>query len=248
MNGGSPTVRVSVSHGPKQYQLAVPLQFTFGDLKKELAKECGLNPEDQRLLFRGKERENSELLHSAGVKDTAKMMLLESFASKERKLAKERREKERKLEEERETQERKIEDEKKMQEISRSLEKISLVRTEVDKLANKVSGLEMNVNERKKIDEKEFTILPELLMIQLLKLDGIEAEGEARLQRKNEVKRIQNLVEKVDSMKVKYHSPFNDGNKSVEITTQWETFDNGSGLDQESKPVTKTTENWERFD
>jgi BAG domain len=43
------------------------------------------------------------------------------------------------------------------------------------------------VNGHKKVDEKEFTVLSELLMMQLLKLDGIVSEGEARIQRKNEV-------------------------------------------------------------
>lgn len=43
------------------------------------------------------------------------------------------------------------------------------------------------MNGHKKVDEKEFTVLSELLMVQLLKLDGIEAEGEAKVQRKNEV-------------------------------------------------------------
>lgn len=38
-----------------------------------------------------------------------------------------------------------------------------------------------------KVPEKEFDISAELLMRQLLKLDGIEAEGEAKIQRKAEV-------------------------------------------------------------
>lgn len=39
----------------------------------------------------------------------------------------------------------------------------------------------------RKVSDKEFEISTELLMRQLLKLDGIEAEGEARVQRKAEV-------------------------------------------------------------
>lgn len=37
------------------------------------------------------------------------------------------------------------------------------------------------------VAHQEFVVLIELLMRQLLKLDGIEAEGEAKVQRKNEV-------------------------------------------------------------
>lgn len=47
--------------------------------------------------------------------------------------------------------------------------------------------LEKNVLAGRKVDDKEFVVLTELLMIQLLKLDGIGAEGEARAQRKAEV-------------------------------------------------------------
>lgn len=38
-----------------------------------------------------------------------------------------------------------------------------------------------------KVAPKEFDVLSELLMLQMLKLDGIEAEGEAKVQRRNEV-------------------------------------------------------------
>lgn len=38
-----------------------------------------------------------------------------------------------------------------------------------------------------KVSDKEFVVSTELLMRQLLTLDGIEAEGEAKLQRKAEV-------------------------------------------------------------
>lgn len=38
-----------------------------------------------------------------------------------------------------------------------------------------------------RVADKEFVILIELLMMQLLKLDTIEAEGEARAQRRIEV-------------------------------------------------------------
>lgn len=38
-----------------------------------------------------------------------------------------------------------------------------------------------------KVADKEFVVLTELLMVQLLKLDSIEAEGEAKVQRRIEV-------------------------------------------------------------
>lgn len=44
-----------------------------------------------------------------------------------------------------------------------------------------------------KVADKEFDISAELLMRQLLKLDGIEAEGDAKVQRKAEVSILWNL-------------------------------------------------------
>lgn len=50
-----------------------------------------------------------------------------------------------------------------------------------------MAALEEVVDGGTQVGEKEFIILSELLMRQLLKLDGIEAEGEGKVQRKLEV-------------------------------------------------------------
>lgn len=47
--------------------------------------------------------------------------------------------------------------------------------------------LEVAVQGGTKVAEEEFAMSAELLMRQLLKLDAIEAEGEAKIQRKAEV-------------------------------------------------------------
>ncbi|URE38370.1 BAG domain, partial [Musa troglodytarum] len=136
-----------------------------GELKKVLAPETGLEPQEQRLLFRGKEKDDDERLHMAGIKDMSKVVLLEDPASKERKLEQMKRD----------------------QGMLRACEAVALVRAEVDKIAMKVSTLEVSVHAGTKAADKEFVVLTELLMVQLLKLDSIEAEGEAKIQRKFEV-------------------------------------------------------------
>jgi hypothetical protein len=45
----------------------------------------GLEPREQRLLFRGKEREDTDHLHMVGVKDKDKVLLLEDPALKDMK-------------------------------------------------------------------------------------------------------------------------------------------------------------------
>jgi hypothetical protein len=50
-----------------------------------------------------------------------------------------------------------------------------------------VLALDVAVNGGTTVSDKEFIVTTELLMRKLLELDGIKAEGEARLQRKAEV-------------------------------------------------------------
>nr|CAD1844210.1 unnamed protein product [Ananas comosus var. bracteatus] len=137
------------------------------DLKtrRVLSQETRLEPQEQRILFRGKEKDNDECLHIAGVKDMEKVVLLEDLASKERKL----------------------EQIKSEQGITKACEAIAVVRAEVSKLAEKVAALESAIHEGKKVADKEFCCLTELLMVQLLKLHSIEAEGEAKVQRRIEI-------------------------------------------------------------
>jgi hypothetical protein len=51
-----------------------------------LSLVTSLEPSEQRVLFKGKEREDDEYLHMVGVRDKDKVLLLEDPATKERKL------------------------------------------------------------------------------------------------------------------------------------------------------------------
>jgi len=88
-----------------------------GDLKKLLVPKTGLEPEQQRLFFRGIEKDDKEQLHHEGVKGKSKILLMECAASKEKKL----------------------EETRKLNEMSKATEAINGVRAEVDKLSDRVS-------------------------------------------------------------------------------------------------------------
>ncbi|XP_047060207.1 BAG family molecular chaperone regulator 4-like [Lolium rigidum] len=226
-----PTVRLRVSHGPTLREVIVPAQATFGELKRVLVPLTGLEPERQRLIFRGKEKRDDEPLHASGAKDGAKVLLLENqFPANVEQ-----------------NPEPVVMDESMM----RACEAVVRVRSEVDKLSAKVCDLEKSVLAGTKVVDKEFVVLTELLMVQLLKLDGIEAEGEARAQRKAEVRRIQNLVEVLDKLKARNANPFSDQDKSASVSTEWETFDNGMGSLNAPPARFSSTQNdtdWEQFD
>lgn len=87
-----------------------------GDIKKLLVHKTGLEPEEQRLFFRGIEKDDKENLHLGGVKDKSKLLLLEGNTSKERKL----------------------EETRKLNEMIKASEAISRVKAEVDKLSDRV--------------------------------------------------------------------------------------------------------------
>jgi len=197
-----PTIRLRVSHGPALREVIVPAQATFGELKRVLAQVTGLEPERQRLFFRGKEKCDDEFLHTSGAKDGAKVLLLEKQVPA--------------------NVEQKAEPVMMDESMMRACEAVVRVRSEVDNLSAK-----------------------------LLKLDGIEAEGEARAQRKAEVRRIQNLVEVLDKLKARNANPLSDSNKTASVSTEWETFDNGMGSLNAPPARFSSTQNdtdWEQFD
>ncbi|XP_022730802.1 BAG family molecular chaperone regulator 4-like isoform X2 [Durio zibethinus] len=213
-----PMIKIKVSHGSYHHDITVAAQSTFGDLKKVLAQETGLEPKEQRLLFQGKEKDDEECLHMVGVKDMSKVVLLEDPASKERKL----------------------EEMKGNQSVVKACEEVA-----------KVVALEAIVRGGTKVAEKEFLVLTELLMVQLLQLDTIEADGEAKVQRRVEVRRVQGLVDTLDNLKARNSSPFSSSCNAVSVNTKWEAFESGVGSLTAPVPLpssTRITQDWEVFD
>lgn len=54
-------------------------------MKKKLAEPTGLHPQDQKLIFKDKERDSKAFLDVARVKDGSKIVLVEDVASRERR-------------------------------------------------------------------------------------------------------------------------------------------------------------------
>jgi len=223
------TVLITVVHASSHYDLHLPTNSTFWDVKSLLVHRTGLQPEEQQLFFGGKEKDNEDNLHEEGVRDKSKLLLLEDASSEERKR----------------------EEIRKHNEMLKASEAVAEVRAEVDKLAERVSVLEVAVDGGTRVSDKEFLMSTELLMRQLLKLDSIEAEGEVKLQRKAEVRRVQNFVDTLDSLKAKNSNPFTPIGKAVSVATQWETFDSGMGSLNAPTSMSSSrnvSQDWERLD
>ncbi|MCO5597590.1 hypothetical protein L7F22_051669 [Adiantum nelumboides] len=219
-----PLIKVKISHGLYQHEINIPSHATFGDLKWLLAQEVGLQPNEQRLLFQGKEKDDSEFLHIAGVKDMNKVILVEDPASKEKKL----------------------EEMKSNQAVKEACQAVAQVRTRVDKLGKQISALDEFVISGSRVADHDFNVLAELLMRQLLELDTIHAEGEAKVQRRIEVRRVQSFAEHLDNLKVQYGNPI--CNNAALHSNNRGAGDSGKGSwTPPSTAPTKVTTNWEIF-
>uniref|UniRef100_A0A0E0CMV6 Ubiquitin-like domain-containing protein n=1 Tax=Oryza meridionalis TaxID=40149 RepID=A0A0E0CMV6_9ORYZ len=84
--GGEEVILVRVSTGFAWHDVSIAATSTFGELKVRLSMVTGLEPREQRLLFRGKEREDTDHLHMVGVRDKDKVLLLEDPALKDMKV------------------------------------------------------------------------------------------------------------------------------------------------------------------
>ncbi|KAL1531596.1 BAG family molecular chaperone regulator 3-like [Salvia divinorum] len=85
--GGEETmITIRVSTVSKWHDLSIQATSTFGELKILLSILTKLKPHEQRLLFKGKERDDDEHLHMVGVRDKDKVLMLEDPAIKEGKL------------------------------------------------------------------------------------------------------------------------------------------------------------------
>ncbi|KAF8050297.1 hypothetical protein N665_1998s0001 [Sinapis alba] len=177
------TISITVSHDSSEHLLHVPDHATFGDVKKALVQKTELEASDMKILFRGDEKDDAEQLLDAGVSDGSNVVLVEEPTERVEQ----------------------VEPPTPVmtEEIAKAIAAVQAVSGEVDELSDRVVALEAAVDGGTIVAVKEFDMTAELLMRQLLKLDGIKADGEARLLRKAEVRRVQKLQEDVDTLKAR---------------------------------------------
>ncbi|KAJ4981057.1 hypothetical protein NE237_031894 [Protea cynaroides] len=194
----APILRLRVAYGALRYGISINSQATFGELKKLLTAETGLEPPEQIVLYRGKERGNGEYLDMCGLKDRSKVVLMEDPANKEKRFVEMRRN-------------------AKIQSAHRVISDVAM---EVDKLADQVSAIDKSIAKGSTVPEVQMTTLIEMLMRQAIKLDSIPTDGDLSAQKSLQAKRVQKCVENLDVLKIS-----NARVKPVVVTTKWETFD-----------------------
>ncbi|CAL9064270.1 unnamed protein product [Musa banksii] len=231
-----PTVCVKVKHGAGNHEIRISSQATFGELKKVLSARTGLHPLDMKLVYRDKARESNEFLDTAGVKDKSKVVLVEDPVAQAKRLLEMR----------------------KSDMMEKAARSVSTVTLEVDRLATKASALEAIVNRGGRVAENDVTDLIDSLMNELIKLDAVVADGDAKLQRRMQMKRVQKYVETLDAIKIKNSSPRANGQSSkqqhhrIQPQHQEQMQQKRRDLQQthprfQQQPVV-VTKNWETFE
>ncbi|XP_059276085.1 BAG family molecular chaperone regulator 3-like [Lycium ferocissimum] len=234
-----PTIRLKVKYGSSYHEVKMSSQATFGELKKMLAGPTGLHSEDQKIFYKEKERDSRGFLDVAGLKDGSKLVLIEDEISREKRYLESRRN-------------------AKMENASKE---ITAIRFEIDKLAKQVANVEMDIYGGKKVTETLLLSLIELLMTQLIKLDGITADGDLKSQRRMQVKRVQKYIETLDMLKIR-NSALGNHNAKVpmhhknriftgqmpkSVYYQQEQRKMGNFADQRNPGPVVVTTKWETF-
>ncbi|KAH7864406.1 hypothetical protein Vadar_029282 [Vaccinium darrowii] len=208
----NPKIKVWVKCGSACHEISICPQSSFGDLKKILAGLTGLHPNDQKLIYKEKERNSKAFLDVVGVTNGSKLVLIEDVMGNERRVLESR----------------------KNEKIDKASKAIAEIRLEIDKLAKQVSNLELEIYSGRKAEEGVLSNLIEFFMSKILKLDEIVGDGEVKLLRREQVRRVQKYIETLDFLKIKNagneQMPKNqlDQRKQGNLTTKWGTF--GSGV------------------
>ncbi|XP_042405793.1 BAG family molecular chaperone regulator 1-like [Zingiber officinale] len=176
-----PAIRVKVKYGAVYHEIYISSRASFGELKKELSARTGLHPLDMKLLYKDKERASATFLDSVGVKDKSKVVLTDDPTAKAKRLLEMR----------------------KTDKIDKAAKSVSAISLEVDRLASKVTALEAIANKGERIVVNDVSNLIDCLMNELVKLEAIDADGDVKQQKRQQIKRVQKHVETLDLIKLK---------------------------------------------
>ncbi|KAK2664658.1 hypothetical protein Ddye_003232 [Dipteronia dyeriana] len=203
-----PTIKVRVKYNSIYHEVCVTSQASFGELKKMLAERTGLHPEEQKLIYKKKERDSKAYLDAARVKNGSKFVLVEDIASRERRCLK-------------------MLKNARIEKASKSLAEISL---EVDKLAHQVTDLQSAVASKgeKVLLDIDLENLIGKLMTELVKLDGISIEGDLKLQKRVQERRVQKYIEILDTLKL-CNSKLTSNGGGSNIKQEHSTFEKQQG-------------------
>ncbi|CAN1186237.1 BAG family molecular chaperone regulator 1 [Linum perenne] len=198
-----PMIRVKVKFGSSYHR----------ELKKLLTEVTGVHHQDQKLMYKKKEKDSRMYLDIERVKDGSKIVLIDDITSREKRCLE-------------------MIKSSRLQKVSKSIEQIT---TEVDTLVHKVTSLEATSSRGGIVAEIDIDDLTEALMSRLVELDEIlVVDGTLKLQKTTQERRIQKYIESLDVLKsevsssklpMKQRKVAEKHSEAAVITAKWETFD-----------------------
>ncbi|KAG6499110.1 hypothetical protein ZIOFF_038866 [Zingiber officinale] len=153
-----PAIRVKVKYGAVYHEIYISSRASFGELKKELSARTGLHPLDMKLLYKDKERASATFLDSVGVKDKSKVVLTDDPTAKAKRLLE-----------------------------MRKTDKIDKAAKSVSAISLEVTALEAIANKGERIVVNDVSNLIDCLMNELVKLEAIDADGDVKQQKRQQV-------------------------------------------------------------
>lgn len=208
-----PNIKVRVKYGSSSHQICISSQASFGELKKMLAEHTGVHHQDQKLIYKKKERDSKSYLDIVGVKDGSKIRLTEDITSRERRCLE-------------------MLKSAKIEKASKSLQQISL---DVDKLSSKVIAFETASSRGEKVAGLDLDNLIEILMNKLVALDEIIVDGDLKLQKRMQEKRVQKYIETLDILKLQKSSE--NSNEGKILIQKQENSTGKMPIQMQKKPV-----------
>ncbi|KAI4327013.1 hypothetical protein L6164_019518 [Bauhinia variegata] len=236
-NASVSTIKLKVKYGTCYHEIRISSHASFGELKKMLAEPTGLHPQDQKLFFKKKERDSKSYLDLARVKDGSKMVLIEDIDSRER---------------------RRLETIK-LANRERNSKCLAEIKVEVDKLAKQVAALEESASTGGIVSEMDVGNWTDNLMRILIKLDDIVAEGDLKLQQREQVRSVRKLIESLDTRKMPKSIPQkNEDKQKIHLGVKKSTAILQKNMESSAEQVAKqpltqsesvvVTTKWEVFD
>eukprot|EP00192_Tetraselmis_astigmatica_P019366 CAMPEP_0117651990 /NCGR_PEP_ID=MMETSP0804-20121206/2388_1 /TAXON_ID=1074897 /ORGANISM="Tetraselmis astigmatica, Strain CCMP880" /LENGTH=199 /DNA_ID=CAMNT_0005458007 /DNA_START=224 /DNA_END=823 /DNA_ORIENTATION=+ len=178
------------------HRLQVPAESTFGEVKAAAAKQIKISPEYLKILFRGREKPDGDSICAAGVKDGAKVHVVETEEYKRKHGAE--------LEAQGTIPSSSVPPEAVQDEETDPLKsQIMAISVEVDSLEPQVQDLQGMVVANSgggSVDTKKFKMVMELLTQKLLKLDNMEVTGPARELRRQVINRVNRLCDQLEQI------------------------------------------------
>ncbi|DBB06010.1 hypothetical protein WJX82_001782 [Trebouxia sp. C0006] len=185
-------------HKLNQYQVRVALSTTFAQLKEIAGSQTRIPPQHIKLLFRGRENTDAQMLFQAGVKDGAKISIAEKQSFVDEQAQRQAAQEQDALLQKQ--QAAAVQQEVKEQQLMKS--QIRVIKLQIDQLAQQAQELQQQLQHQlPAVSHKAALQIGEVATQKLIQLDNVHVTGDARMLRKAEINRVNTMADQMELIK-----------------------------------------------